>query len=367
MTTHGPLHGPDDDEWRELTPDEQEKLRHIADRVSKINIPKIMSDEVSEVIAKLNATVTQQFDTVLEPLIEANNAMVTRNLGLIDSDFFKTHAATQAQFAKISADLTKNLDFAGISDAINMAASQLLTQQSTWLKDLGPTLDRIWEKFYPPNLRGIDDLKLHDVQEIVMADAIALYGVPGAAVAEAIIRAESAAERREILEERWRAVSADCRATLEGLTSNAVAAYVPFGVAALDALDNGHIEAAQALTGSLIDTVLTAYLGKNQWKYKPGQDYTPGQHAKDGEKKTTDDHYYELPLHQFLATAPMLQVYQQYRVNRGDRVPVTFNRHATAHTVSPEQYTRPNAVQGLLFVTSLLYFIDEQAPEPEAT
>lgn len=114
--------------------------------------------------------------------------------------------------------------------------------------------------FYPPNLRAIEGMYFEDVEKVVMADGIALYGVPRTAIAEALIRADSAAKRREILGSRWKAISADCRVAVLACESDAVAPYVPCAVAALDALDGGDTAAAQALVGSLIDSLLTAYL-----------------------------------------------------------------------------------------------------------
>jgi hypothetical protein len=66
---------------------------------------------------------------------------------------------------------------------------------------------------------------------------------------------------------------------------------------------------------------------------------------------------------QFIAFAPMWQIYQQFRADEGDTVPATFSRNAIAHTVSPRQFNRRNTVQALLFATSdsLLCFLDEQA------
>ena len=125
--------------------------------------------------------------------------------------------------------------------------------------------------------------------------------------------------------------------------------------AALDALDNSHTEAAQALTGSLIDSLLTAYFGKDRYKYTP---------AKNG--KRTTEAYEEFTIRQFVAFAPMWQVYQQFWVEDGDRIPTTFSRNATAHTVSARQFNRRNAVQALLFATSLLFFFDEQASRRKA-
>lgn len=46
-------------------------------------------------------------------------------------------------------------------------------------------------------------------------------------------------------------------------------------------------------------------------------------------------------------------------------VPHTFNRNATAHTVSAKQYARRNAVQSLMIVSSLIYFSDREARRVE--
>jgi hypothetical protein len=81
--------------------------------------------------------------------------------------------------------------------------------------------------FYPPNLRAIEGMYFEDVEKVVMADGIALYGVPRTAIAEALIRADSAAKRREILGSRWKAISADCRVAVLACQSDPVTPYVP--------------------------------------------------------------------------------------------------------------------------------------------
>lgn len=373
MTVDASPDEPEDGERRELTPEQREMLRRLAASLQGIAVPKLdfripdlvdmnalvnIAVEAAELssfalresplknLAAIAAQQTPMLDA-LKPVIEAQTA-VRKQPHFFNSDFFKTHAATQAQFATLGANLTKSIDF-GISDAVAKMASQFAAQQSAWLETLGPTLERLTETYYPHNLRGLEGLEFEDVEKVVMLDGIALYGVPGTVVAEALIRAESAAKRREILGRRWKAISADCRSALERFRSAAVAPYVPFGIAAFDALDNGHTEAAQALAGPLIDSLLARYFGKDR------MDYTP---AKDGKRDTKA--YEELTVREFVAFAPMWQTYQQFWVKNGDKVPTTFSRNATAHTVSPRQYNRRNAVQGLLFATSLLYFFDEQ-------
>src|SRR5690606_29548800 len=119
-------------------------------------------------------------------------------------------------------------------------------------------------------------------------------------VAEALIRADSAAARREILGRRWKAISADCRKAMEGCESKTLAPYVPTAIAALDALDAGHTQAAQALVGSLTDSILIAYLGDDRYLY------TPNRKTKDSEA------YKKFGIRKFIALAPMWQAYQQF-------------------------------------------------------
>lgn len=322
------------------------KLVADAAKLSSFSLPESTLNRLTG-LSGIAAQHSKLFDS-LKPLLDAQSGW-SAPFDRINSDLFKPHAATQAQFANLSANLTKNIDF-GISDSVTKLAQQFVAQQSSWLTTLQPTLELLKKSFYPPNLRGIEDVVFEDVENVVMADGIALYGVPRTSVAKALIGAPSAAKRREILGRRWNVISTDCRKAVEGLRSEAVGPYASFAIAALDALDNQHPEAAQALTGSLIDSLLTAYFGKDR------RNYTPDRNGR-----RTTEAYDEFTIRQFIAFAPTWRAYQQYQVTEGDRIPNTFSRHATAHTVSPRQFNRRNAVQALLFATSLLLFFDEQA------
>jgi hypothetical protein len=342
----------------ELTPEQGDAVWRPTENMwqpfaSKIdfNLPAIKIPESTlmniSAVSRFAAQYTKLFDSLM-PVLAAQDAW-KKQIGFLNSDIFKVHAANQAQFSALSAQLTKNLNF-GLSAPISKIVKQFAAQQASWLRTLGPTFERLKAAFYPLNLRAIENLDFEDVEKVVMADGIALYGVPRTAVAETLIRADTAAKRREILGRRWTAISADCRAVMMARESDAFASSVPFAVAALDALDSGHTAAAQALAGSLIDSILMAYFGAKR------RDYTP---SRSGTRKTSS--YDEFTIREFIAFAPMWQAYQQFRTEDGDSVPTTFSRNATAHTVSPRQFSRRNAVQGLLFASSLLYFFDEQA------
>lgn len=167
-----------------------------------IKLPESTLKNIS-VALSLGAQHSKLFDS-LKPVLAVRDAW--KQFGVINSDIFKMHAANQTQFAKLSAQLTKNLDF-GFSESLSKITQQVAAQQASWLRTLGPTLQKLKASFYPPNLRAIEGMYFEDVEKVVMADGIALYGVPRTAIAEALIRADSAAKRREIVGRRWKGPS----------------------------------------------------------------------------------------------------------------------------------------------------------------
>lgn len=276
-----------------------------------------------------------------------------KQMKLINSDVYKLSGLGQSNLTTLSSILTKNLDFGFEKTAAKLAA-QFAAQQTSWLNSIGPLLARLNTSFYPSNLQHIEDLEFEEVEAVVMLDGIALYGLPRQELAEKLIRAETTAARRAILGRRWRAISADCRAAVDACNSSTVAPYVFFAEAALDALDGEHTEAAQALAASLLDTVVNGYFGKQRF------DLTPNR------KTTTPAEYEKFTLREFIVFAPLWQAYQKYKIEDGDPIPNTFSRHASVHGVSARQFSRRNAVQAVLFVSSLLLFLDEEASALEA-
>ncbi len=316
----------------EITPEQAENMRRaLAQLVPKLDFPVFtMSESMKKTLLSAAG------------VFEAQALAYERMAPALGDIAIQAASIAQASFDRIAG----NIDFSGIAASI---AETFAWQQSALFKNLGPAIAAMQGGFYPPNLRSITDLEFNAVNEVVMTDGIALYGLPRAATAEALLRAENARERRDILGRRWKTISADCREVVLGCTSEAVAQYVPFAQAALDALDAGHAAAAQALAGSLIDAIVTNYFGSDRYRYTPNK------------KTPTSAAYDEFTVREFVAFAPMWQAYQQFYVGNGDKIPATFSRNATAHTVSRRQFSRRNAVQGLMFVCSLLYLINEES------
>ncbi|GAA4285186.1 hypothetical protein GCM10022261_27170 [Brevibacterium daeguense] len=339
-----------------LTPDLEaglhKTLESIQRSLSSVQPPRYTLPESTlkniASVSRIAEAQQAQLAQVIKPLLNAQPFSQTQ-VAMISSDIFKSHRLTQSTLNRIASQLNRNTDF-GIAESATRAANRFVAQQTSWLQNIVPAVDVIPAAFYPPNLRDIDGLRFVEVEQVVMVDGIPLYGLPRPSTSELLIRADGARKRRDILGRRWKSISTDCRRAVEDCGSDRVAPYIRFVLAALDALEAGHTEAAQALAGSLIDTILNAYFGIDRYKYTPNK------------RTRTTDAYDEFSVRQFIAFAPLWQTYQQYFPTNGDRVPMAFNRHATAHKVSPRQFNRRNAVQGIMFACSLIYRLDEESP-----
>lgn len=323
-----------------LTPEQQENLRRgmLDFPVPEFTLPDSAFRSIAEAQRSL-------FSASFKPILDAQ-ALWQEQLGVsLMSDALQS-------IGRVTGQLSKSIDFGGIAQSLETVAkisTSFAAQQATLFQNLGPAIDAIRAGFYPPNLRAIDDLHFRDVDTVVMTDGIPLYGLPRTSTAEALIRAEGASKRREILGRPWKTISADCREAVLGCSSRSIVPYASFALSALDALDAGHTAPAQALAGSLVDTVVTGYFGEDRYKYTPNR------------KTTTIEAYDEFTVREYVAFAPIWQTYQQFFVTNGDKVPTRFSRHATAHAVSARQYSRRNAVQAIMFGCSLLYRLDEEA------
>ena len=368
---------PHDDNEHMLTSGQRERLHHEIGRLYESSLPKLnfkfpqldigagaiarIADDVSK-FSRVAMPETLLTNLASASLLSAQNAMLLdqmkpivdamtkwqQMLPVINSDTLRLLGQSQSNFNAIAAQLVRSIDF-GWTDRFAQIAKQWADRQYDWLKAITPALAKVLANFFPGNLQGIDGLRLEDVEQVVMLDGIALYGIPRAEIAERLINAESSSARREILGRKWREIAADCRALLGSCLSSEAAPMIGFANDAVDALEAGNTTAAQALVSSLLDTILRKYLPKTKPLLVPGR------------KAKTADAYDAFSARQYIALAPIWQAYQNYYPDDGDRAPRTFNRHATAHTVGSLQYSRRNAVQGLMLVCGLLKFLDEQA------
>jgi hypothetical protein len=249
--------------------------------------------------------------------------------------------------------LVGGLDLRGFSTAIQGVA-ELAARQSAFISNMAPSIAVAYANLYPKNLRSINGIRMTRVDAVVMQDGLPLYGIPRASTSAELLSAHQYRDRRDIIGRKWRSIAVDCRELLHESASEETATYALFANEALDALESGHTRAAQALAGTLIDSFLTDYFGEHRRSFTP-----------DRRGKRTTTAYDELEIKQFIAFAPIWRSYQQFIPSEGAVVPRTFSRHATAHTISAQQFSRRNAVQGVMLATSLIYRLHEELQSRE--
>lgn len=212
------------------------------------------------------------------------------------------------------------------------------------------TFDVDAKALYPSNLRGVPNLSFEDIVQIVMNEGIALYGLPRAAIAAELVSAPDFAVRQKILIDRRHEIIDDCRGVLDRCQSPESATATTFALSAINTLESGHVDAAQALIGSLADTQINKRFTKKE-RLKL---------TRNGKTKTNEA-YEEFALHEYIAFAPTWEAYHPFWVQNGDPIPTKFNRHATVHAVSAEQYTLGNTIQGLMYACGLVWRLDQEA------
>lgn len=362
----------DDDEFKfDLTPEQRERLRKAFGNLQGAMLPKFRFNlpdltgfaKVQESIAKAVAipesstknlaaysAIADAAAAALKPITHAQ-AQWAKPMSVINSDALKALTA-MPKMDSVFAQIAKNAEF---SDSVARIADQIARQHEATFKSIAEAAKKFSAAIYPENLRGIEDLAFEDVKEVVLEDGIALYGVPRTEIAQALIKADGTAERLAILDSEWQSITEDCRTALDRCETEYVADWVTAGLSALDAFAAGHETPAQALLGTLIDTVVNSFMGDKRYLYTPN---------KAGTRTTAE--YKKLSIRTLIALGPVWQAFQKFDAAVDTTIPTTFSRHATIHTVSSVQYTRRNLVQGLMLACSLTLFVNERAAAEEA-
>lgn len=295
------------------------------------------------------------------PAIQIRNAAMSQISYMVDDNaLFENAGLKKFIQAQISSSKTLNYDILadriGKNLELNFSLPVLKNMarfaeiQNSWLKSLTPAIKRAVETNYPQNLQGIEGKRFDDVKAVVMTDGIALYGVPARQRAASILMADTWQKRRAFLGNNWQALTQDCREALEDCSAPEIQTYLRFANAAIDAMESNNPQAAQALSASIIDSFITEYFGgrKKSSRYKPNKKGT----------RTTEFYFKDFHSLELIALAPMWSAYQAWDPDEDEPIPRKFSRHATAHTVSTQQYSRRNAVQALMFASSLLLWWD---------
>lgn len=206
----------------------------------------------------------------------------------------------------------------------------------------------------PPNLRSASkQIKAVDVLDFVTSDGIPLYLVPRASIGVRLLRADSAAARRQVLSDRFEALVDDCTAVIDGATDPAVAEAVHFVRDGIGALRGGHHASAQAIFTLVLDTLIMEFYPDR----KERTTITNRRRDDDAVPEVID----QMALHQSYVWLPIWNAHMQFWKDKGDTVPYPYSRHASVHGASKRQYSKRNCIQVLMLVTSLVGYADRLA------
>ncbi|MFI5662272.1 hypothetical protein [Streptomyces sp. NPDC051684] len=239
-------------------------------------------------------------------------------------------------------------DLTNFNSVIRQAMEPLNQYYRDQWQGIFASLVELRRQVLPENLRDAAP-NLKALETLLIDEGIPLMWVPGPKTVRALLDASDTAARRRVIGQRWRGIANDCTAILEGIDHPGLQDSRRFGLDVVRALRDGHTSAAQALAANLLDSLLHRHfdkasrlqLTKNEFKTK-------------GVKFNLDDYKIRVAL----TFAPVWCAHARYFPTDGDPIPRVFGRHPSAHGVSRAQYTRINAVYGLMLVVSVLKFFD---------
>ncbi|GAA1569933.1 hypothetical protein GCM10009827_109660 [Dactylosporangium maewongense] len=149
-------------------------------------------------------------------------------------------------------------------------------------------------------------------------------------------------KRPTVLVEHQISILNDCMPVLDEVTDPTLTGLRDALYRANAAFLSGHIWAAQSLAAGIIDTALRAAFSHLE-KFTYGKAVTEV-------KKTTDASIADY--RQAATYWPLVKALTSFWP--GDPIPMTFNRHASAHAVSSAQYNDANAIVAIMLATSML-------------
>lgn len=226
------------------------------------------------------------------------------------------------------------------SSVMKQFDSTILRSIPSWLPDLASL-----QLHLPRNWRGVKV----DVDEIeqdvfqILSEGIPLAWVPDNRVIGLLLDAPDARARRRVISNNHRGIISACVN---------VAGSLPLGgrplfladtiVRSVRALQDGHVEAAQALATNVLDTLVTGYSRAALGRSKSGM-LNPSY-----ANKLSEDRSWRL---QLALGATFAVMRGEHTVHERHNA---FHRNATAHAVTSHQYSRINAVLAIMNATSVL-------------
>lgn len=331
---------PDEDPDEEPDPEERQRPRLPSNWAAGY-----IGKQYSGIFAQLYPSIAKNLFAGLRPLHTANLFPHIKATGLLLPQFKPPTSLMDSVVRQMDKNFTNVISSQGVFGPL----TALLEQQYRQWDSLFENLRTLAEKFFPPNWKDVKHPDFATIGSILLDEGIPLAWVPDQDILQALFDAPGPAARRRIIGKRWRGLVSDCRAVLIEVSHPTLRCHQPFAMEIIEALRDGHVSAAQALAANLLDSTLRRSFDKDAFK-------TVTTNKKGGTRFDLDDYRARAAF----TLAPIWRAYAEYWESQGDPIPRSFGRHPSAHAVSRTQYSRINAVIGLMLVASLLKLLDSE-------
>ncbi|WP_235567511.1 hypothetical protein [Microbacterium sp. Root280D1] len=212
----------------------------------------------------------------------------------------------------------------------------------SWISELTKGL-KLGRPHLPSNWRGVETEpdELEDEVRAILEEGIPLAWVPSARVIELLLAAPDASSRRRVISNNHKGIVTSCERLVSRLAQKRALLYGDMIRKAINALRDGHVEAAQSLATNVLDTLVTQHS-------KAALQAPLGVVTNVASYKKFRKRSWRLTL----AVHPVTTIMSgRYTVD--DR-PDGYRRNATAHAITRHQYNRINTVLAIMNATSLL-------------
>lgn len=224
----------------------------------------------------------------------------------------------------------------------------IFDQYHSGMRGLFESIGDVTAWIYPENLRELKP-PLRNLEALLVDEGIPLMWVPRTETVAALFAQADTSGRRRVLRQRWRGVVRDCEVVIEKVDHPELADARYFALDCVRALREGYSNGAQALATNLLDSLMQQHFEKQH-----RIDLTKNDFKQNGVRFDMNDRH----IREAFVFAPVWYAYAKYRPRSEGKIPREFGRHPSAHGVSRRQYSRINAVIGLMLATSVLRFFD---------
>lgn len=291
---------------------------------------KLMKSELNAGLENIHRSMTPAFklEGVMPALSKLEASAASRRLS--DAVTSKLSEQQRRLYEQIQEHFEAS--FSGVREAIDQLA--------------GIKFPKIEQGLLPSNLEDVDgDIAMSQILDFARDEAIAVYLVPRGETLTHLVQAGDSEARRQVLIDHLDSIVDDCEAVLDKSGNAVIEEQVALARDGVNAIRNGNVFAAQALFTVVLDTMLPRVC----------EDKKLLSDIKRREKEAiAAETKLMLNMRNILLWLPISNAHQQYWPAQGDEVPSTFSRHASVHAATLRQYSKPNCVQALMLVASLV-------------